>query len=58
MDYVFKKNDTTGLNMWMLLVLIISIKVKTHEDGRNGDQNDEGESLCASTNISWSYDNK
>ena len=45
MDYVIRKNDTTGLNMWMLLLLIISIKVKTHEDGRNGDKNDEGESL-------------
>jgi hypothetical protein len=45
MDYVFRKNDTTGLKMWMLLLLIISIKVKTHEDGRNGDQNDEGGSL-------------
>jgi hypothetical protein len=42
MDYVFRKNDTTGLNMWMLLLLIIPIEVKTHEDGRNGDQNDEG----------------
>ena len=45
MDYVFKKNDTTGLNMWMLLLLIISIEVKTHEDGKNGDQNDEGGSM-------------
>jgi hypothetical protein len=42
MDYVFRKNDTIGLNMWMLLLLIISIEVKTREDGRNGDQNDEG----------------
>jgi hypothetical protein len=45
MDYVFRKNDITGLNMWMLLLLIISIEVKTHEDGRNGDRNDEGTSL-------------
>jgi hypothetical protein len=45
MDYVFRKNDTTRLNMWMLLFLIISIKVKTHEDDMNGDQNDEGGSL-------------
>jgi hypothetical protein len=45
MDYVFRKKDTTGLNMWMFLLLIISIEVKTHEDGRNCDQNDEGGSL-------------
>ena len=45
MDYVLKKNDTTRLNMWMLLLLIFSMKVKTHEDGRNGDQNDEGRIL-------------
>jgi hypothetical protein len=45
MDYVFRKNDTVGLNMSMLLLLIISIEVKTHEDGRNGDQIDEGGSL-------------
>jgi hypothetical protein len=45
MDYVFRKNDTAGLNMWMLLFLIISIEMKTHEDGRNGDKNDEGGSL-------------
>jgi hypothetical protein len=45
MDYVFRKNDTTRLNMWILLLLIISIEVKTHEDGSNGDQNDEGGSL-------------
>jgi hypothetical protein len=45
MDCVFMKNDTTWLNMWMLLLLIISIEVKTHEDGGNGDQNDEGGSL-------------
>ena len=37
--------------MWMFLLLIISIEVKTHEDGRNGDQNDEGGSLWDSTNI-------
>ena len=45
MDYVFRKNDTIGLIMWMFLLHIISIEVKTHEDGRNGDQNDEGGSL-------------
>jgi hypothetical protein len=45
MDYVFRNNDKIGLNMWMLLLLIISIEVKTHEDGWNGDQNDEGGSL-------------
>jgi hypothetical protein len=45
MDYVFRKIDTIGLNMLMLLLLIISIEVKTHEDGRNGDQNVEGGSL-------------
>jgi hypothetical protein len=45
MDYVFSKNDTTRLNMWMMLLLIISIEVKTHEDGRNDDQNDKGRSL-------------
>jgi hypothetical protein len=45
MDYVFRKNDTSGLNMWMLLFLMISIEVKTHESGRNGDQNDEGGSM-------------
>ena len=45
MDYLFRKNDTTGLNMWMLLFLIISIEVKTHDDGMNGDQHDEGGSL-------------
>jgi hypothetical protein len=58
MDYVFRKNDTTGLNMWMLLLLIISIEVKSHEDGRNGDQNDEGGILRDSTNISWLENNK
>jgi hypothetical protein len=53
MDYVFMKNDIAWLNMWMLLLfLMISIYVKTHEDGRNGDQNDEGGSMWDSTNIS------
>jgi hypothetical protein len=48
MDYVFRKNDIAWLKMWMLLLLfllMISIYVKTHEGGRNGDQNDEGGSL-------------
>ena len=45
MNYVLKKNDIAWLNMWMLLFLMISIYVKTHEGGRNGDQNDEGGSL-------------
>jgi hypothetical protein len=45
MDYVFRKNDIVWLKMWMLLLLMISIYVKTHEGGRNGDQNDEGGSL-------------
>ena len=42
MDYVFRKNDIAWLKMWMLLLLMISIYVKTHESGRNGDKNDEG----------------
>jgi hypothetical protein len=45
MDYVFRKNDIAGLKMRMLMLLMISIYVKTHEGGRNGDQNDEGGSL-------------
>jgi hypothetical protein len=45
MDYVCRKNDIAWLKMWMLLLLMISIYVKTHEGGRNGDQNDEGGSL-------------
>ena len=42
MDYVFRENDIAGLKTWMFLFLMISIEVKTHEGGRNGDQNDEG----------------
>jgi hypothetical protein len=30
MDYVFMKNDIAWLKMWMLLLLMISIYVKTH----------------------------
>jgi hypothetical protein len=53
MDYVFRKNDIAWLKMWMLLLfLMTSIYVKTHEGGRNGDQKDGRESLRASTNTS------
>jgi hypothetical protein len=38
MDYVFRKNDIAWLNMWMLLLLMTSIYVKTHEGSSNGDQ--------------------
>jgi hypothetical protein len=58
MDYVLRRNDTVGLNMWMLFFIMISIEVKTHEGGRNGDQYDEGGILLVSTNISWSDSNK
>jgi len=39
------KNDIAWLKMWILLLLMISMYVKAHEGGRNGDQNDEGGSL-------------
>ena len=52
MDYVFRKNDISWLNMWMLLLHMTSIYVKIHEGGRNGDQKDEGGSLRAYTNTS------
>jgi hypothetical protein len=40
-----QENDIAWLNMWMLLLLMTSIYVKTHEGGRNGDQKDGGGSL-------------
>jgi hypothetical protein len=37
MDYVFRKNDIAWLKTWMLMLLLMSsIYVKTHEGGRNG----------------------
>jgi hypothetical protein len=52
MNYVFRKNDISWLNMWMLLLHKNFIYVKTHEDGRNDDRKDGGGILRASTNTS------
>jgi hypothetical protein len=42
MDYVSRKSGISWLKMWMLLLLMNSICVKSHEGGRNGDQKDGG----------------
>jgi hypothetical protein len=53
MDYVFRKNNIAWLKMWILFFLffMISIYVKTHEGGRNGDQMMK-EELCETLQIS------
>jgi hypothetical protein len=53
MDCIFRKNDIAWLKRWMMLLLLMtSIYVKTHEGGRNGDKKYGGGSLIDSTNTS------
>jgi hypothetical protein len=53
MDYVFKKNDIEWLNMWMMMLFLMnSIYVNTHEGDRNGNRKERRANLRSFTNTS------